>query len=154
MIPSTGYAYWMFGALAKENGEVLMSADGTRTYFDKPNVIEALQFWRDLAVKDKVMPEGDNFDHEFNELLEDRFLMGSPADVADQLNVLFGREGTRLDDVVFGPCLDLALEQFLQQFDGQVALGHPPDFSQEFIGEDGDIGAAEAGRREEVDDLI
>ncbi|MTJ83022.1 MAG: ABC transporter substrate-binding protein [Telmatospirillum sp.] len=58
MIPSTGYAYWMFGALAKENGETLMSADGTRTYFDKPPVVEALQFWRDLAVRDHVMPEG------------------------------------------------------------------------------------------------
>jgi len=58
MIPSTGYPYWMFGALAKENGELLMSADGTKTYFDKPNVVEALQFWRDLGAKDKVMPEG------------------------------------------------------------------------------------------------
>lgn len=57
-IPSTGYAYWMFGALAKQNGETLMSADGTATYFNKPNVVEALQFWRDLAVKEKVMPEG------------------------------------------------------------------------------------------------
>jgi sn-glycerol 3-phosphate transport system substrate-binding protein len=57
-IPSTGYAYWMFGALAKQNGELLMSADGTRTYFDKPNVVEALQFWRDLGAKHKVMPEG------------------------------------------------------------------------------------------------
>ena len=43
--------------------------------------------------QDKVMPEGDNFDHEFNELLEDRFLMGSPAEVADQLNRLNSRLG-------------------------------------------------------------
>lgn len=57
-IPSTGYAYWMFGALAKQNGELLMSADGTKTHFDKPNVVEALQFWRDLGAKHKVMPEG------------------------------------------------------------------------------------------------
>lgn len=57
-IPSTGYAYWMFGALAKQNGELLMSADGTKTYFDRPNVVEALQFWRDLGAKHKVMPEG------------------------------------------------------------------------------------------------
>lgn len=57
-IPSTGYAYWMFGALAKQNGELLMSADGTKTFFDKPNVVEALQFWRDLGAKHKVMPEG------------------------------------------------------------------------------------------------
>jgi len=38
--------------------------------------------------QDKVMPEGDDFDHEFNELLEDRFLLGSPQEVADQLNRL------------------------------------------------------------------
>src|SRR3981081_2762116 len=29
--------------------------------------------------QDKVMPEGDDFDHGFDELLEDRFLFGSPA---------------------------------------------------------------------------
>ncbi|HSR13220.1 MAG TPA: ABC transporter substrate-binding protein [Thermodesulfobacteriota bacterium] len=57
-IPSTGYAYWMFQALCMQNGEVLMNQDGNRTYFDKPAVVEALQFWRDLAVKHKVMPEG------------------------------------------------------------------------------------------------
>lgn len=57
-IPSTGYAYWMFGALAKQNGELLMSADGTRTFFNKPAVVEALQFWSDLSAKDKVMPAG------------------------------------------------------------------------------------------------
>ena len=57
-IPSTGYAYWMFQALCMQNGEVLMNQDGNKTYFDKPAVIDALQFWRDLAVKHKVMPEG------------------------------------------------------------------------------------------------
>ena len=57
-IPSTGYAYWMFQALCIQNGEELMNQDGNRTYFDKPAVIEAMQFWRDLAVKHKVMPEG------------------------------------------------------------------------------------------------
>ena len=57
-IPSTGYAYWMFQALCIQNGEELMNQDGNRTHFDKPAVIEAMQFWRDLAVKHKVMPEG------------------------------------------------------------------------------------------------
>ena len=57
-IPSTGYAYWMFQALCIQNGEELMNQDGNKTYFDKPAVIEAMQFWRDLAVKHKVMPEG------------------------------------------------------------------------------------------------
>src|SRR5690606_18778222 len=45
MIPSTGYAYWMFQALAIQNGKELMSADGLETYFDDPAAIEALDFW-------------------------------------------------------------------------------------------------------------
>ncbi len=43
--------------------------------------------------QDKVMPEGDDFDHAYNELLEDRFLMGSPAEVADQIIRLNSRLG-------------------------------------------------------------
>ncbi len=58
MIPSTGYPYWMFGALTMQNGEVLMNDSGNTTYFDKPGVVEALQFWKDLGSKHKIMPEG------------------------------------------------------------------------------------------------
>ena len=58
MIPSTGYPYWMFGALTKQNGEVLMNQDGTQTYFNKPAVVEALSFWKDLGSKHQIMPEG------------------------------------------------------------------------------------------------
>ena len=58
MIPSTGYPYWMFGALAKQNGEVLMNGEGTKTYFNNPKVVEALQYWKDLSSKYKIMPEG------------------------------------------------------------------------------------------------
>ena len=58
MIPSTGYPYWMFGALAKQNGEVLMDGDGKKTFFANPGVIEALQFWLDLSKKHGIMPEG------------------------------------------------------------------------------------------------
>ena len=58
MIPSTGYPYWMFQALARQNGEVLMNPDGNRTFFDKPAVVEALEFWRDLGGKHGVMPRG------------------------------------------------------------------------------------------------
>lgn len=57
-IPSTGYPYWMFQALCIQNGQELMNQDGNKTNFDHPDVIEALQFWRDLAAKHKVMPEG------------------------------------------------------------------------------------------------
>ena len=31
------------------------------------------------------MPSGDDFDHEFDELVEDRFLIGSAAEVAGKL---------------------------------------------------------------------
>jgi len=57
-IPSTGYPYWMFGALSKQNGEVLMNDSGTETYFDKPGVAEALAFWKDLGGKYGIMPKG------------------------------------------------------------------------------------------------
>jgi sn-glycerol 3-phosphate transport system substrate-binding protein len=58
MIPSTGYPYWMFGALTMQNNQVLMNRDGNATYFDAPATVEALQFWQDLGSKHKVMPSG------------------------------------------------------------------------------------------------
>ena len=58
MITSTGYPYWMFGALTMQNDQVLMNGDGNETYFDHPSVIGALQYWQDLGNKHKVMPSG------------------------------------------------------------------------------------------------
>jgi sn-glycerol 3-phosphate transport system substrate-binding protein len=58
MIPSTGYPYWMFGALTMQNGQVLMNGAGNETYFDAPATVEALQYWNDLGNKHKVMPSG------------------------------------------------------------------------------------------------
>ncbi|MDX1809155.1 MAG: ABC transporter substrate-binding protein [Sulfurospirillaceae bacterium] len=58
MIPSTGYPYWMFGALTKENGRTLMDQDGKKTFFDDKKVIEALEYWKDLSTKYHVMPKG------------------------------------------------------------------------------------------------
>ncbi len=58
MIPSTGYPYWMFGALAMQNGQVLMNSNGDTTYFDDPAVVGALQFWKDLGEKHRIMPKG------------------------------------------------------------------------------------------------
>jgi len=57
-IPSTGYPYWMFGALARQNGEVLMNDSGTKVYFDKPGVVQALDFWKALGSEYGVMPQG------------------------------------------------------------------------------------------------
>ncbi len=58
MIPSTGYPYWMFGALAMQNGQTLMNGNGDTTYFTNPDVINALEYWKDLGSKYKVSPEG------------------------------------------------------------------------------------------------
>jgi len=57
-IPSSGFPYWLFQALAIENGVNLMNATGTETYYDKPEVIGALQYWIDLVKKSRVHPEG------------------------------------------------------------------------------------------------
>jgi sn-glycerol 3-phosphate transport system substrate-binding protein len=57
-VPSTGYAYWMFQAFARENGQDLMNRDGNKTNYDNPDGVAALQYWRDLGAKYKVMPEG------------------------------------------------------------------------------------------------
>ena len=58
MIPSTGYPYWMFQALAIQNGKEVMSNDGLTTYFDDPAVVETLEFWKALSTEHGVMPEG------------------------------------------------------------------------------------------------
>ena len=58
MIPSTGYPYWMFQALAIQNGKELMSNDGLTTYFDDPAVVETLEFWKSLSTDEGIMPEG------------------------------------------------------------------------------------------------
>ncbi len=57
-IPSSGFPYWLFQGLTTPNGALLMNEAGTETYFDKPEVIEALQYWVDLSAKHKVMPGG------------------------------------------------------------------------------------------------
>ncbi|MBW8639466.1 ABC transporter substrate-binding protein [Hoeflea sp. WL0058] len=58
MIPSTGYPYWMFQALAIQNGKELMSDDGLTTKFDDEKVVETLDFWKSLSTEHGVMPEG------------------------------------------------------------------------------------------------
>ncbi len=58
MIPSTGYPYWMFGALTMQNDQVLMNQGGNKTFFSAPGTVAALQFWKDLGSKEKIMPAG------------------------------------------------------------------------------------------------
>ena len=57
-IPSSGFPYWLFQGLAIQNGGILMNTAGTQTFYDKPEVIAALQYWVDLVNKYKVHPEG------------------------------------------------------------------------------------------------
>lgn len=58
MIPSTGYPYWMFQALAIQNGKEVMSGDGKTTYFDDSAVVETLDFWKSLSAEHGIMPTG------------------------------------------------------------------------------------------------
>jgi sn-glycerol 3-phosphate transport system substrate-binding protein len=58
MIPSTGYPYWMFQALAIQNGKEVMANDGLSTSFDDPDVVKTLEFWKSLSAEHGVMPEG------------------------------------------------------------------------------------------------
>ncbi|KAF0135935.1 MAG: sn-glycerol 3-phosphate transport system substrate-binding protein, partial [Xanthobacteraceae bacterium] len=57
-IPSSGFPYWLFQALAIQADAVLMNKEGNRTAFDAPGVIEALQYWVDLSRKHRVHPTG------------------------------------------------------------------------------------------------
>ena len=58
MIPSTGYPYWMFQALAIQNGKEVMSGDGLTTSFDDPAVVDTLDFWKSLSADHGIMPTG------------------------------------------------------------------------------------------------
>ncbi len=57
-IPSSGFPYWLFQGLTTQNGAILMNEAGTETYFDKKEVIDALQFWVELSRSHKVHPPG------------------------------------------------------------------------------------------------
>ncbi len=57
-IPSSGFPYWLFQGLSTQADAILANQDGNRTAFDKPGVIEALQYWIDLAKTSKVHPPG------------------------------------------------------------------------------------------------
>jgi sn-glycerol 3-phosphate transport system substrate-binding protein len=57
-VPSSGFPYWLFQGFTTQNDVVLMNEAGTQTYYDKPAVVEALQYWVDLSAKHKVMAPG------------------------------------------------------------------------------------------------
>jgi sn-glycerol 3-phosphate transport system substrate-binding protein len=57
-IPATGFAYWLFQALATEAGATLANAAGTATDFTSPACVDALRYWIDLAGKYQAHPPG------------------------------------------------------------------------------------------------
>jgi sn-glycerol 3-phosphate transport system substrate-binding protein len=57
-VPSSGFPYWLFQGFTTQNDVLLMNEAGTQTFFDKPAVIEALQYWVDLGQKYRVMAPG------------------------------------------------------------------------------------------------
>ena len=57
-IPSSGFPYWLFQALAIQAGTNLMNSAGTQTFYDRPEVIEGLTYWVELVNKYKVHPKG------------------------------------------------------------------------------------------------
>lgn len=57
-VPSSGFPYWLFQGFTTQNGALLMNEAGTQTYYDKPEVVQALQYWVDLSRKHGVHPPG------------------------------------------------------------------------------------------------
>ncbi len=57
-IPSSGFPYWLFQGLTTQNNVRLMNDAGNKTFFNDPKVVEALQYYVDLAAKHKVHPPG------------------------------------------------------------------------------------------------
>jgi sn-glycerol 3-phosphate transport system substrate-binding protein len=57
-VPSSGFPYWLFQGFTTQAGAILMNEAGDRTFYDKPEVAEALTYWVDLSRKYKVHPPG------------------------------------------------------------------------------------------------
>lgn len=57
-VPSSLTSYWLLQGYVAQNNGRLSELSGDKTYFDSPEVIEALQYWVDLAAKHKVMKSG------------------------------------------------------------------------------------------------
>jgi sn-glycerol 3-phosphate transport system substrate-binding protein len=57
-VPSSLTSYWLLQGYVAQNDGKIDNGEGTQTYFDSPQVVEALQYWVDLALKHKVMKPG------------------------------------------------------------------------------------------------
>ena len=57
-IPSSGFPYWLFQALATQNDAILANESGTKVDYNGARVVEAAQFFADLGQMYEVMPKG------------------------------------------------------------------------------------------------
>lgn len=57
-IPSSGFPYWLFQGLTTSNDAILVTDNGTKTHFDDPKVVEALEYLVDLSSEYGVMAPG------------------------------------------------------------------------------------------------
>ena len=87
---------------------------------------------------------------EFDQLFDHLRGFDGAVPVAAQGLLQHGAERARLDDVPPPARGDFALQQLLQQFDGQVALRYAPDLGQEVVGQDRHVGLVQAGRGENI----
>ena len=55
-IPSDGFPYWLFQGMAIGNGKNFVDDTGTKTLFNDPAVVQALDAWVSLGTKEKVEP--------------------------------------------------------------------------------------------------
>ncbi|MDR1828957.1 MAG: ABC transporter substrate-binding protein, partial [Methylobacteriaceae bacterium] len=55
---NVGSSSWLFGALANENGAILVNEAGDKSDLTNKAVVEALQFWVDLSGKYGIHPPG------------------------------------------------------------------------------------------------
>ena len=57
-IPSSGFPYWLYQALATQAGATLANAEGTKADFAGPGCVAALKYWMELTEKFKAHPPG------------------------------------------------------------------------------------------------
>ncbi len=55
-MPSSGFPYWLFQTFTTQMGVEVVSPAGNEVYYDKPEVIEALEFWYSLSDEHGVHP--------------------------------------------------------------------------------------------------
>jgi sn-glycerol 3-phosphate transport system substrate-binding protein len=57
-IPTSGFPYWLFQGLSTQNDVILANAEGNKTNFDDPKVVEALEYLVSLSTEHGVMEPG------------------------------------------------------------------------------------------------